>query len=203
MRKLSLLFALIFTIIICEAQYNPRPTKSRFFNSKHSTFQIQPGDVLVYSHKTVSGEEQDVIVTIEKFGEGLSYHYKMSGGNDGQVTINSNTFSTNSNYSYNFSDAATQTNQNNLWLSKKNWRDLASKDKRTVMNVGNGAETFVRNSGSTLKINYKGKEKIITVYNIIGSSTVDSKSFTVLSDEKNPLITSMNFGGILTLKEVR
>src|SRR5205085_12019473 len=60
-------------------------------------------------------------------------------------------------------------NSSIFWLSKKNYTDLAT-TKETTMNVGNGNETFTRKGVSTFKLNYKGKEKIVTVFEVENAS---------------------------------
>jgi hypothetical protein len=72
------------------------------------------------------------------------------------------------------------------------------------MNFGSGLEKFVRQRGSTLKIKYKGKDKIVTIYDIANEDASGNKTFSVLTDEQNPLIVKMNSMGYkITLKEVR
>jgi hypothetical protein len=189
---------------ICKAQYNQRPTKSRFFNSKHSTFQIKPGDILVYSAGN-GGDTYDVVLTVKKYGDVITLNYSIpQKTQSGTVNIQNNLANSASTYDYYFvSNNNNPTDKSSIWLSKQNWRDLASTDKKTNMDFGGGAESFIRAGASTQKIKYKGRDKIITVYNIANKNTEDKKTFTVLTDEKNPLIVSMNYGGTLTLKEVR
>lgn len=202
MKVVLMLLTMALLNNLCKAQYNPRPTKSRFYNSKQSTFQVKPGDKLVYTYHDVDGSEKELTVTIDKFGDGLKYSYQTNGITKNMV-VNTNAFTNATTYNFDFANDNAINQNHNLWLSKKTWRDLASKDKTTLMNFGAGAETFVRNDASTIKINYKGEEKIITVYNISNTSAGGGKNFTVLTDEKNPLITSINLGWTMTLKEVR
>ena len=190
---------------ICDAQYNPRPTKSRFFNSKHSTFQIKNGDILVYQLKNEK-EIIDMALTVTSYGDVISFDYNVPQKNQqGNVTIESTAVNTATNYPFWFDTSSPSlSNGSVIWLSRKNWRDLASKDKKTTMNVASGLETFNRERASTLKIKYKGKEKIVTTYDIANQNADDKKSFSVLTDEQNPLIVRMSIlGNTLTLKEVR
>jgi hypothetical protein len=71
------------------------------------------------------------------------------------------------------------------------------------MDMGNGLETFVRQSGSVQKIMYKGQEKIMTVYKVASADPSSKKEFSVLTDINNPLIVSWSGNGLITLKEVR
>jgi hypothetical protein len=203
MMKIILPLVLAAVVNVCEAQYNPRPTKSRFFNSKHSTFQVKPGDILVYSVNK-NGEKHDLIVTVKKYGDLINFNYNMPQKKQtGTVNIESNSVKSTVNYDNDFINNNTLSDKSSIWLSRQNWRDLASVDKKTTMDFGGGTETFVRENASTLKIKYKGKDKLVTVYNISNQNADSKKAFTVLTDENNPLIISMSQGGTFTLKEVR
>lgn len=200
MKKISLLIALIAIINVCEGQYNPRPTKSRFFNSKHSTFQVKPGDILVYT-VTNNGEQYDFVVRVKQYGNAINFDYDVPQKNQkGNISVSNSSVAGGNSYA-NYFATSTVPENSSVWLSKQNWRDLASKDKKTSMNFGTGTETFVREDASTLKIKYKGRSKILTTYNIANENS--GKTFSVLTDEKNPLIVSMNSGWTMTLKEVR
>jgi hypothetical protein len=205
MQKIILPLVLMAVVNFCHAQYNPRPTKSRFFNSKHSTFQIKKGDILVYQ-LTSDKETTDILLTVTSFAEDISFDYNVPEKNQqGKVTLESKAVNTATNYPFWLDRGSPSISTGSvIWLSRKTWRDLASKDKKTTINMGSGSETFARASASTLKIKLKGREKIITTYDIVNQDVRDKKHFSVLTDEQNPLIVRMNMlGNTLTLKEVR
>lgn len=87
-----------------------------------------------------------------------------------------------------------------LWLSNKNMNELLLL-KATVM--GNGMEIFFKRKTSIIKINYKGKEKIITVFNIENAGEKRKIQFAVLSDQRNPMIVKFDASFSMILKEVR
>lgn len=198
MHKLLLIISLSALTFNGLAQNNPRPSRSRFWNAKESTFNIKAGDILIYHIKNNS-EEYEYIVTITKVDNGIDFDFKapskklkghtiISAGslNDGPV---------------NQTDL-TGGSKTALWLSKSSFRDLAT-DQQTLMDMGNGIDTFRNTNTSTIKINYKGKEKIITVYKIENESDTGKRKFSVLNELSNPLIVTMDAGWTLTLKEVR
>ena len=204
MKNITLSVLLILIINIGFSQYNPRPTNSRFFNSKNSTFQIKSGDILVYNVKSAN-QSYDAIVTVLTFGEAITFDYKVpEKKQSGNIQIKSDAVNNASSYRYIFNDYPAFSDGSITWLSKKNWRDLASKDQKTTMDFGSGSESFIRERASTLKIKYKGKEKIITIYDIANADNGNKKTFSTLTDEQNPLIVRMNNNGYkMTLKEVR
>lgn len=203
MRKLILLNLLLLSVYVSLAQYNRRPSRSRFYNSKISTFTVKTGDILLY---TVSKDSQqyDIIVTVKKYGNTISFNYSIPEKSaTGNIFIPANAVTSAIIYdslltgkTKNYKDTTV------LWLSKKNYVDLAAA-KETIMDLGNGKETFKRQRVSTLKLNYKGKEKIVTVFGIENSNSNAKKDLLVLSEESNPLIVKMDSGWSLTLKEVR
>ncbi|HEX8334703.1 MAG TPA: hypothetical protein VF622_18920 [Segetibacter sp.] len=205
MKKIILSLVLAAFVNVCEAQYNPRPTTSRFFNSKHSTFQVKKGDILVY--KVNTGKETfDATLKVTSYGDAISFDYNIpKKKQQGKVTIESNAVNNASDYPIVFeSNNPALSTGSVIWLSKNSWRDLASVDKTTTMNLGSGSERFVRQRASTLKIKYKGKDKIVTIYDIANEDTAGKKTLSILTDEQNPLIVRMNnMGYTLTLKEVR
>jgi hypothetical protein len=205
MKKILLPLLMMAFTGICEAQYNPRPTKSRFFNSKHSTFQVKKGDILIY--KVNTGKETfDATLTLTNYGDVISFNYNIpTKKQQGKVSIASEAINSANDYPIAINISEENLSKGSvMWLSKQNWRDLASVDKTTTMNFGSGLEKFVRQRGSTLKIKYKGKDKIVTIYDIANEDASGNKTFSVLTDEQNPLIVKMNSMGYkFTLKEVR
>jgi hypothetical protein len=198
MKKLFLSFLLITIIYVAFAQNNPRPSRSRFWNNKVSTFQLKPGDILVYQLKN-NTESYNIAVSIKTYGDAISFDYNVSGENiNGSVNLNAATVSKATRYETTYTGNSKPT----LWLSKANYNDLET-EKQTTMDFGNGLDTFVRRNNSTMKINYKGKEKIITIYNIENIGSGSKKKIGFLSDAKNPLMVSMKAGYTITLKEVR
>ncbi len=203
MRKLILITLLLLSINIGFSQYNSRPTRSRFYNSKMSTFTIKPGDILLYS-VTKDSMQYDMVVTVTDYDSTISFNYSIpSQTTTGTVFIQPGAFINAIAYNTvlnggtkNFKDTSI------FWLSKKNYTDLATA-KETTMNLGNGNEIFVRQGVGTLKLNFKGKDKIVTAYNIENQNRKSKKSLIVLNDENNPLILKMDTGYAFTLKEVR
>ncbi len=202
----KILFAIVITASISSvfAQNNPRPTRSRFWNNKASTFTVKPGDVLVYDVEN-SGDKYQFIVTVKKFGETINFGFTMpEKGTKANVNIQAAAVKTAVAYNnyFNNKDKDLST-ESSVWLSKKNFRDLATGEKQTTMDVGSGAETFVREQTSTQKLKYKGVEKIVTVYKVANANATDRRELSVLTELNNPLIVSMNLGWTITLKEVR
>jgi hypothetical protein len=198
MQKLFLSLLLITITYVGFSQNNPRPSRSRFWNNKVSTFQLKPGDILVYQVKN-NTETYNLAVTIKTYGNAISFDYNVSGQNiNGSVNLSATTVSKGTKYDTTY----TGNNKPTLWLSKANYYDLEA-EKQTRMDLGSGLDTFVRRNNSTMKINYKGKEKIITIYNIENIGSGSKKKIGYLSDEKNPLMVSVKAGYTITLKEVR
>ena len=200
MKQIILALVVITFSITSFSQNNPRPTKSRFWNSKFSTFSIKPGDVLVYTMDN-GGKQAEMIVRVKKFGPTINFDYDMAGN---RSNVNLQTVAVNNAVKYNGAITNAKSdfkNESAVWISKKSYRELASEGS-TKMDFGNGPVTFTRGNTGTLKINYKGKEKIVTLFNIT-SEEAGNYSFGVLTDENNPLILTLNTTGKLTLKEVR
>jgi hypothetical protein len=89
-----------------------------------------------------------------------------------------------------------------MWLSKKNYREIAAA-KRTSMDMGNGATIFTRTRNTTHKINFKGKEKIVTVHEAQSQGNENKNLLHILTEPENPLLVFMDLGWTITLKEVR
>lgn len=203
MRKLMLMNLLLLIVYTSFGQYNNRPSRSRFYNSKFSTFTVSNGDILRYSVNKGS-MQYDLVVTVKKYGNTIGFSYYIPPDTATQnVVIQASAVKNALVYdtlltgnSKDFKDTII------FWLSQKNYNDLATA-KETTMDFGNGKETFKRQSVSTIKVNYKGKEKIITVYAVENINQQTKKSLLVLNDEGNPLIVKADLGWTLTLKEVR
>jgi hypothetical protein len=202
MKKVLLVPISLLLAIITFSQDNPRPSKSRFWKSKQSTFQVKPGDILVYTASN-NGENYDFIVRVKKYGSTINFDYEMpQKGSKANVNIQSTAVDAAGKYSSDFGTTNHDfNNQSSIWLSKRNYEDLAS-DGETKMDFGGGEQTFVRGNSGILKINYKGKEKILTVYNVNAKEGA-GKHLMVLSEANNPLIVMMDVGWKITLKEVR
>lgn len=207
MKRYLVLLVLLGITTVTFAQNNPRPSKSRFWLNKHSTFQIKPGDILVYDVNN-NGEKHQLLITITSYSDanGISFDYNVPKKNKkGSINIPSAKVKSAVTYENMFVSSADDSNKSKgtIWLSKDNFRELgAGNSKQTRMDMGSGTETFVRHTGSVQKIKYKGKEKIISVFKIANEGGTDKKEFTVLTDMNNPLIVNWNNGAI-TLKEVR
>lgn len=203
MKKPLLSFLFILTFYECFTQYNPPISRSRFYNNKYSTFPIKPGDILLYS---VSKDSQlfNLILTVKKFGSEINFDFnrpdKFSTGN---INIEAKAVNEGIRYGSPFDSSVKSLPRGSMfWLSKKNYVELVE-DLASTLDTGNGEEDFVRKNTSTIKINYKGREKIITVYNVVNKAGKFKKEMAVLTDERNPLIIKMDAGWTFTLKEVR
>src|SRR4051794_33770721 len=76
MKKNLLIVLLLSLVTYADAQNNPRPTRSRFWNSKLSTFSIKLGDILVYDVDN-NGDKYQFIVTVKKFDDVINFNFKM------------------------------------------------------------------------------------------------------------------------------
>lgn len=201
--KQLLLFGL--TAVFCYSsysQYDAKPSRSRFYNSKFSTFDISPRDTLVY---TISRGDSsfEYIAGIEKYGDEINFAYKIPQWQaSGNITVEALAVKEAVKYDTIDSNESNLKDKSVLWLSKKNYTELQT-EKVTSMDMGNGPKSYERKSTSTFKIKYKGKEKIITVYNIESSNQAAAKKLAVLNSASNPLIINVENGWTMTLKEVR
>jgi hypothetical protein len=195
---LSLSLILAFTA----AAQNPRPTKSRFLNSSRSTFHVEKGDILVYHVKSAAGE-YDLVITVNRFDSVAAFEYEIpQQGKKGSIEISQDALAETKNYLINFEGNEKLNTASALWLSMDNYTDIADNDEqRTDMQLNNSTEEFKRTSASTMKINYKGKEKIITLLKVKAANS--NNEFWVMNDEANPLILWWNVNGVMELKEVR
>jgi hypothetical protein len=202
MKKVLLAITCLIFTTITFSQDNPRPTKSRFWKTKQSTFQVKAGDILVYS-VTDNGEKYDLLVRVKKYGSTINFDYEIpTKANKVNVNIQSAAVDGAGKYTNRFAGGnANYANESSFWLSKRNYEDLAA-DGETKMDFGEGEQTFVRGNTGILKINYKGKEKILTVYNI-SAQTGSKRNLVLLTEANNPLIVMMDAGTKMTLKEVR
>ncbi len=201
MKHLLPLIVLLFACFSGATQNNPRPTKSRFWNSKYSTFAIKAGDVLIYSFEQ-DGRPAELKVQVKKFGPDVSFDYVLPTGKAStSVYIPAVALNEAAEYNNSFSKASVRLkDETMLWLSKQSYRDLAA-DGKTEIDFGEGPKIFNRGNTTTMKIKYKGKEKIITLFNISNQDGA-IKRFSLLTDENNPLIVVMDRPS-MTLTEVR
>lgn len=204
MRKSIFIATLLLLSVFSFAQNNPRPSKSRFWNNKYSTFQVRPGDILVYEVND-SGDVYNFIATVKKYGDAISFDFSVPKKNiKGNALISAAAVTSATVYDNDFTNANKNLKDKiTVWLSKDNYRGLASDDKETKMDFGDGLETFTRESNSTLRVKYKGLQKIMTIHKIASTGASGRKEISVLTDLDNPLIVSMNLGWKVTLKEVR
>ncbi len=201
MKQVTLMLICISCLLNAFSQNDPKPTKSRFFNSNKSTFEVDKSTVLVYSVNN-NGDEYDFIVTLKHFDKSIEFSYHMPQKKSAaSINIEAGAVEDAVKYNNYFNGTdKTFTNQSTVWLSGKNYRELAMKDGSTSMDMGSGAETFAQKNTSTMKIKYMGEEKVITYYKAIASS---GNEVWVLNNIKNPLIVKMSLGWTIELKEVR
>lgn len=199
MKQFVLLLTSLSLFATAFAQDNERPTRSRFWKSKMSTFTVKPGDILVYNVNNGS-ENQEMLVHVKSFGNTISYNYEFpKQQRKAIVSLDAAAIASGNTYNINFQPEASSV-KHSVWLSKKNYTDLAAVGV-TEMNFGNGAQQYTRGNTGTLKINYKGKPRIITLFNV--SAPNSSNQLGILTEDKNPLIVTLNNGVGLALKEVR
>ncbi len=202
MKKLLFASLIVTTSLTCLAQYDSRPTKSRFYNSNKSTFKISKGDVLVY-HVNNNGDEYDFIVTIKTFDSMINFGYTMPQKQKAaNIIIRANAVKNAVKYN-NYFDGAdkTFTNESTVWLSQKNYKEIAPNNTgEAQMDMGNGLQNFKKTDASTMKITYLGEEKIITYHKALAEG---GNEIWVLNNKTNPLIVKMNLGWTIELKEVK
>lgn len=180
--------------------YNPQPSRSRFWNSKIASFPALPGDIFLYSLKTDTGQ-YNLVITIKRFDTAASFQFSIPEKSyNGNVFIPPASLRSAVKYDSTFAEGETELiNKSVLWLSKKAYTDLYFV-KQTAIDIGGGVDTFYRGNIGTYKINYKGKQRIITFFNVQGKS---GKTFAVLNDIRNPLMVQLDANSQMVLKEVR
>lgn len=190
-----------------EGWYEPKQGRaskedSRFYNQKYATFPIGAGDILVYNAKNDS-VSFDVIVTIKRFDSAVSLSYEIPDlRQNGVIDVSIDSVKKGTTYdTLSIKDRDIIHNKNIFWLSKKNFDELDSY-KSTKMDLGNGMQTFGRGDTGPVKMKIKGKEKLLTVFNVAGKGE-GGGAFTVLTDYDNPLILTLQSDLTYTLKEVR
>lgn len=203
MRKTILLTMLLLVGYISFGQYNTRPSRSRFYNSKYSTFIIKKGDLLGYS-VSKDTSRYDITVSVKNYGRTIDFSYSIpDSSHTANVSIPARAVQNAIIYDTLLNGADKSYNDTSVfWLSRKNYSELAA-IKETTMDLGDGKETFKRQTLTTAKLNFKGREKIVTVFLVQNTNAKFKKRFLVLTDENNPLIVQMESGWLLRLKEVR
>lgn len=199
MVKYLFFFTMITSIasVSCYAQDNPRPTKSRFWKSKQSTFVPKAGDILVYQ-VDADGESFDFLVYIKQFGSSIKYQYDIPTKQQrSTVMLDASAIKERTRYPGRSGIDSTIF----LWLSKKNYKEIAAAGS-AMLDVGNGLQEFIKGNNGILKINYKGKSKILTLYNIAHKDT-GAYNLGILTEEANPLVLTIDTGIRMRLKEVR
>lgn len=203
MKRVVLGVGLIFLALQTFAQYDPRPTRSRFYQSKYSTFSISPGDILLYSVEKDT-QQYDLLITINDYGKEIDFDYNIPYYSIvGQMHMPAKAVTSGSSYKW-IIDSITQhqESENMLWLSNTNYSDLKYQHA-TVLDAGEGKEIYGKLGTSTMKINFKGKEKIVTIYDVQNYSQGPEKSIAILTSDNNPLMIRIEAGYRITLKEVR
>ncbi len=183
------------------SQWNPNPTDSRLWNTTKSSFPQKINDIYIYSLKTDSSN-YTAIITLQKVGDTMKFDYSIPEKlSQGKMMItaeaNKNAIKYDTAFTENGEGYATRSI---LWLSKKNMTELIS-FKETTMDMGNGIETFYKGKNSIIKVKFKGKERIFTLYNV--ENAKGNIHFSVLSDIRNPLIVNSVGPFAISLKEIR
>ncbi len=195
-------FILLPFSVFC--QWNPSPTDSRLLNTKLSSFPSAPNNIYLFEIKKDTAAF-DMIVTLNKCEPDIQFFYKIPEKlKEGNILITSEAKRKATKYLTEFEsfEDSIFTNKSALWLSNNNMTELLLL-KETTMDMGNGMEIFYKRKTSILKINYKGKEKIITVFNIENSGAKGKIQFAVLSDQRNAMIVKFDAPFSMLLKEVR
>lgn len=197
------IICLVITKFAFGQNTSPRPTDSRFYHGKYSAFKVKAGDILVYSVLKDS-VAFDLEVTILRYDSIIELNYQAKKANiSGNIFLPQATVSKAYKYDTLVSDSIeTLKDESVFWLSRKNFKELYWV-KSSIMNLGNGRETFVRKNTGVLKLKIKGKEKLITVFQIQNRGSKSRKDLMVLTEDMNPLIIKMNVGWSMSLKEVR
>lgn len=201
MNKILLTSIFSFSIMTLLSQWNPNPTDSRLWNTTKSSFPQKINDIYIYSLKTDSNN-YTAIITLQKVGDTITFDYSIpEKPSHGKMMITAQANNNAIRYDTSFTENGEgSTNRSILWLSKKNMTELILL-KETTMDMGNGMETFYKGKNSIIKVKFKGKERIFTLYN--AENTKGNIHFSVLSDIRNPLIVNSVGPFNISLKEIR
>ncbi len=74
MKTLYFIFFIAFFSVSTFAQYDQKPSRSRFYNSKLSSFTISPGDILVYEFRK-NDSLCNYVATVKKYGDEIVFDY--------------------------------------------------------------------------------------------------------------------------------
>lgn len=185
----------------CFAQWNPNPVDSRLVNSTRSTFEHKVNDIYVYQTKMDSGN-YTTIITLLSVNDSITFSYYFPEKSlNGKMIITKEALQNGTKYQplLNNNEKASPIS-NIYWISRKNMTELYLL-KETTMDMGNGPENFHKIKNSIIKINYKGKQKVFTVYNIENEKSTIHLS--VINDIRNPLIVKSDGPVPFSLKEIR
>ena len=197
---LSALFTL--AVFVALAQSNARPSASRFWLSKVSSFAVKPYDIFVYT-VTNNGEAYDFIVTVKSFNKEAVLDYRIPQKNlKGSVILDSLTMQQGARYHSIFTDLSAGKQPPNFWLNKSSFRNLAN-GQPAKLDFGNGEQAYKRAATATQKIPFKGQVKLMTMYKIRPVDTAQPQEIWVLNDINNPLIIKLTGTTSISLKEVR
>lgn len=173
------------------------------------TYNIQKGDQLIYQ-VSANGAEYDFVVTVnaESDEDGIDFNYEMTNRNNtkGHVMITADARKSATKYTNYFKGGELiLTDASTVWLSEKNFSDMAQ--KKTIMQLDNGSpETFFRSGEDEVnpEVKIKGAYKKLAGFQISNSADGEgTKTMWVNDISSNSLILKMDLGWTIILKEIR
>ncbi len=185
----------------CFSQWNPHPSDSRLTNTTKSTFDYKENDIYVYDLKKDSGN-YTCIITVQKISAEIQFTYSIPELLlNGLITLPKGALTNAIKYDTAFDKKDTASSAKSiLWLSQKNMTELYLL-KETTMDMGNGNEFFYKRKTAIIKLNFKGKQRVFTVYKI--ENEKGTIHLSVISDIRNPLIVESDGPLTISLKEIR
>lgn len=174
-----------------------------------SFFDIKKEDTLVYQVKAGDKEyEFKVTINAHDSENGIDFNYEMTNANitKGHVTISPEAQANATKYVNYFRGGNLKlTDASSVWLSNKNFRDMAQ--KKTIIQLDNNApEIFYlpKDESVSTVVKIKGEDKTIEGFKI--NNAVDgngNKTIWINDISSNSLIIKMDLGWSIVLKEIR
>jgi hypothetical protein len=201
------LIAFAFSSIAQESMYLPVILKND--DGTAGSYYIKKDDKLVYQVNAGSNQ-YDFIVTVNSGNSkgALDFNYEMTNSRNtkGHVLISADARNNATKYINYFGGGELNlTNAITVWLSNKNFGDIAKK-KTTMQIDNNSSETFYRpeKDEATLIVKIKGEDKKLDAFII--NNAVDGngdKTMWINALAGNTLIVKMNLGFSIVLKEIK
>ncbi len=210
MKNFVCLFLILFLSTSVFSQTTAKyPTKSRFYSNRYRSYSIKDGDILLYNFKKDT-LAYNLTVIVRSISNAINLSYSISENaailekeKSGNIVLPEQTRLLATKYDTLITDSmATLKNEIVFWMSQKNFKELYY-IKESQMDMGNGMESFARENTSTIKIKIKGRETLLTLFNM-DNQKGKAKSMSVLTDDSNPLIVRMDAGKwTMSLSEIR